>query len=101
MYLMTSLCLTTDTMTPTLPTIHLNGTGRTTLLSDYQAAYEKLIEFRDAFRSIEFNARDYYVQSANAFYEARTERDIMEHKIGALMQYLEDHLIHLASSATT
>lgn len=82
-------------MTP-LPTIHLNGTGRQTLLDDYSAAYHKLIEFRDAFRSIEFNARDYYVQSNTAFAEARQERDIMEHKIGALAQYLEDHLIHLA-----
>ena len=79
-----------------LPTIHLNGTGRQTLLDDYNAAYHKLIEFRDAFRSIGFNARDYYVQSNTAFAEARQERDIMEHKIGALMQYLEDHLIHLA-----
>lgn len=79
----------------TLPTIHLNGTGRQTLLNNYNAAYRKLIEFRDAFCSIEFNARDYYVQSSTAFSTARTERDIMLHKIGALMEYLEAHLIHL------
>jgi hypothetical protein len=77
------------------PTVHLNGTGRKTLSEGYQSAYSKLIEFRNAFRSIEFNARDYYVQSNTAFAEAQTERDIMEHKIGALMQYLEAHLIHL------
>ena len=79
-----------------LPTVHLNGTSRQTLLADYQAAYEKLTEFSDSFRSIEFNARDYYVQSDSSFYEARTERDLMEHKIGALMAYLEAHLLHLS-----
>lgn len=79
-----------------LPTVHLNGTSRQTLINDYNAAYRKLIEFRDAFRSIEFNARDYYVQSNTAFAGARQERDVMEHKIAALMQYLEDHLLHLA-----
>ena len=78
-----------------LPTVHLNGTGRKTLTEGYLSAYSKLIEFRDAFRSIEFNARDYYVQSNTAFAEARTDRDVMEHKIGSLMQYLEAHLIHL------
>jgi hypothetical protein len=80
----------------TLPTIHLNGTGRSALLDQYNHAYKKLVDFKDAFRLIDFNARDYYVQSNTAFYEARTERDVMEHKIGALMQYLEAHLIHLS-----
>jgi hypothetical protein len=79
-----------------LPSVHLNGTGRKTLLADYQAAYEKVIEFRDAFRSIEFNARDYYVQSPTAFSEARTQRDSQLNAIGRLMGYLEAHLIHLA-----
>lgn len=79
----------------TLPSIHLNGTSRAMLTEGYLAAYHKLQEFKDAFRSIEFNARDYYVQGSTAFAKARTDRDIMEHKIGALMQYLEAHLIHL------
>jgi translation elongation factor EF-Tu-like GTPase len=74
----------------------MNGTGREMLTEDYTTAYHKLIEFRDSFRSIEFNARDYYVQSSSAFSAARTERDIMEHKIGSLMQYLEAHLVHLS-----
>jgi hypothetical protein len=80
----------------TLPSIHLNGTGRKMLTDDYQTAYRKLIEFRDAFRSIEFNARDYYVQAEGSFSRASTDRDIMEHKIGSLMQYLEAHLLHLS-----
>ena len=80
----------------TLPSIHLNGSGRRKLTEDYSAAYNKLIQFRDSFRAIEFNARDYYPQGNSAFSKARTDRDIMEHKIGSLMQYLEDHLLHLA-----
>lgn len=80
----------------TLPTIHLNGTGRATLLADYKAAYDKLIEFRDAFQSIEFNARDYYVQGPEAFQYARAKRDIMKEEIAILMQYLEDHLAHIS-----
>lgn len=83
-------------ITPTLPTIHLNGTGRTKLLADYHAAYVKLNEFKEAFRSIEFNARDYYVAGPSAWPCARTDRDIMEHKISRLMEYLEAHLLHLS-----
>lgn len=81
----------------TLPTIHLNGTGRATLLRDYHKAYEKLIEFRDSFIAIEFNARDYYVQSDDAFFHARHERDVALTQIGALIEYLEAHLTHIDS----
>lgn len=80
---------------PVLPSIHLNGTGRNTLLKEYKEAYDKLVDFKEAFRSITFNGRDYYVQGNTAFSKARTDRDIMEHKIGSLMQYLKAHLIHL------
>lgn len=80
----------------TLPTVHFNGTSRQMLTDDYRAAYEKLIEFRDTFRSIEFNARDYYVQSPDAFPRARGQRDEAFTHIAALMTYLETHLLHLA-----
>lgn len=79
----------------TLPTVHLNGTSREMLLKDYRTAYNKLIEFKEAFQSIEFNARDYYIQSNTAYAEALTQRDDQHHSIGRLMQYLEAHLLHL------
>lgn len=79
----------------TLPTVHLNGTSRKMLSIDYGNAYEKLIEFREAFASIEFNARDYYVQGPSAFSQARTERDREFQRIGDLMSYLEAHLLHI------
>lgn len=84
-------------MTLTLPSIHLNGTSRKMLREDYTKAYHALIEFRDAFQAIEFNARDYYVQGPDAFNQARTERDAQFQRIGDLMSYLEAHLIHIGS----
>lgn len=82
-------------MTFTLPSVHLNGTSRQMLASGYHEAYRKLIEFREAFASIEFNARDYYVQGPAAFSHASAEREIQRELIGKLMAYLEAHLLHL------
>jgi hypothetical protein len=79
-----------------LPTVHLNGTGRDRLLSDYHTAYKLLCAASEAFASIEFNARDYYVQGDYAFNAARTERDNARAHFGALKTYLEAHLVHLS-----
>lgn len=79
----------------TLPTLHLNGTGREALQRDYQAAYKALVAFRDAFAAIEFNARDYYPQGNQTYSQARLERDLEIERIGQLMMYLEMHLAHL------
>lgn len=79
----------------TLPSIHLNGTSREMLRSGYLDAYHKLLEFRESFAQIEFNARDYYVQGPAAFSQARTERDRELQRLGDLMTYLEAHLSHL------
>lgn len=84
-------------MTLTLPSIHLNGTSREMLREDYMKAYDALIEFRDALQSIEFNARDYYVQGPDAFTRARAERDTQFQRTGELMAYLEAHLMHIGS----
>ncbi len=80
-----------------LPTCHINGTSRQLLLDGYTEAYRKLIEFRDAFNSIEHNARDYYVQGPDAYYKARDQRDAERQRIADLMRYLEDHLLHLGA----
>ena len=79
-----------------LPTIHLNGTSREMLLEGYDAAYRKLLKFRCAFREIEFNARDYYVGEPDAWNNACKEREKMLNNIYQLIDYLEEHLIHLA-----
>ena len=80
----------------TLPTVHLNGSGRERLLTGYHTAYKLLCAASDSFSEIEFNARDYYVQGDNAFNKARTERDNARAHIGALKTYLEAHLLHLS-----
>lgn len=79
----------------TLPTVHLNGTSRKMLADDYGTAYRALIQAREAFAAIEFNARDYYVAGPDAFSRARTERDCALQKFSQLIDYLEAHLIHL------
>jgi hypothetical protein len=83
------------TTTPTLPTIHLNGTGRKMLTEGYQNAYVAVQAAIRAFNEIEFNARDYYVQPEGAWPAARTERDCAAAHLRHALVYLEAHLIHL------
>jgi hypothetical protein len=58
----------------TIPTIHLNGTGATTLRDEYAAAYDALKKAREAFASTTCNGRDFYPQGSDAYYQARDER---------------------------
>jgi len=78
-----------------LPTVHLNGTSRATLSEGYGAAYSALQDAIRAFNAIEFNCRDYYVQPADAWARATTQRDVMRSHLRDVQQYLEAHLIHL------
>jgi hypothetical protein len=84
-------------VTPTLelPTVHLNGTGRTQLADGYLNAYRQTRQALDAFAAIEFHARDYYVNSRNSYTLARDARDEHAMHLRALMDYLEAHLQHL------
>lgn len=82
-------------LTLTLPTVHLNGTSREMLLSGYTEAYEKLRAALAAFYNIEFNARDYYVQSDYAYNQARVSRDKVRDKYNEINEYLEAHIVHL------
>lgn len=81
----------------TLPTLHLNGTGRNVLLAGYKDAYHCICTAHAAFSVIEFNARDYYVQGPDAYTRARTERYRMCNLFHELKHYLETHLAHLTS----
>jgi hypothetical protein len=80
----------------TLPSIHLNGTGRKMLTEDYTAAYDAVHNAIRALRNIEFNARDYYTQGADAFHRARTQRDVQLHHLDEVQQYVRAHLFHLS-----
>lgn len=79
----------------TLPSIHLNGSGRRMLTEDYTAAYHALQAAIRAFQSVEFNARDYYPQGADAFTRARHQRDAQLQHLSGVQHYLEAHLAHL------
>ena len=79
----------------TLPSIHLNGSGRRMLTEDYTTAYHALQAAIRAFQSIEFNARDYYVQGDNAYSDARAERDKHLKALHDARAYLEQHLMEL------
>ena len=78
-----------------LPTIHLNGTGPQTLLSDYQAAYDALMEFREKFGAIEFNGRDYYVDGPDSWEKATDARIEINGMVRDIHRYLERHMIHI------
>ena len=43
----------------TIPTLHLNGTGKTTLRDEYAAAYDALTKALEAFASTTCNGRDF------------------------------------------
>lgn len=73
----------------TLPTIHLNGTGKDSLCAGYDNAADKLEDFCDAWGAIEFNARDYYPQGDEAWSSALKEREEMAGKIREVQAYLQ------------
>ena len=60
----------------TIPTIHLNGTGFTTLRDGYAAAFDAIEKAMDALAKAELNGRDFYPQGPGAYYQARKERDV-------------------------
>lgn len=78
-----------------LPTIHLNGTSKDSLQRCYDAADDALYEFISAWESIEFNARDYYVNGPESWTDAVEERQEMNKKIRDIRQYLQDIREHL------
>jgi hypothetical protein len=57
----------------TAPRVHLNGTGRSALERQYEAALEALSKAIDALGETSPNARDYYVIEPGAFSRAMGE----------------------------
>ena len=78
-----------------LPTIHLNGTGAKSLLADYEAARDALMNFREKFGAIEFNSRDYYVDGPESWEEATDARIEINEMTCEINRYLERHLMHI------
>jgi len=84
-------------MTIISPTIHLNGTSAKDLWVGYEAAYDAVRAAQEALGKIEFNARDYYVQDADAFTKARDHRNEQRQALAQVEEYLIQHLLSLQS----
>ncbi len=85
-------------MPNTLPTIHLNGTGKKSLLEDYDNALNKLQDAIEEFNKIQFHARDYYVQGPDAYNSALNERIEQAKKLKEVYEYLLAHAVHINES---
>lgn len=60
--------------TPTLPTIHLNGTSAEALRMDYRAVRRAITAAVDALAAATCNGRDFYLQEPGNWERARAER---------------------------
>lgn len=77
------------------PTLHLNGTSREQLLTDYTEAYNEIRAAIGAMRRITFHARDYYVQGPGAYDNARMEFWERISHLERISSELEEITIHL------
>jgi hypothetical protein len=84
-------------MNITAPTVHLNGTSAKDLWAGYEEAYDAVRAAQEALGKIEFNARDYYVQDADAFTKAQDHRYEQRQALAQVEEYLLQHLLSLQS----
>lgn len=80
------------------PTIHLNGTSREALQSALADANVAIGRAIDAVAETAPNARDYYVQSGNAFNEARNEHDVRIAKLTDVLADIQALYGHVATA---
>jgi len=79
-----------------LPVVHLNGTGRDTLLREYHEALQALDKFSSTFGATTCNGRDYYPLGDEAYSKARRTRDTIYVLLDEISAFLDDHLAHLS-----
>jgi hypothetical protein len=78
-----------------LPLVHLNGTGRETLTTEYSEARAAIYTARRALAAVTCNARDYYPLGDGAYNLARSARTTALQYLDHVAGYLEAHLEHL------
>lgn len=76
----------------TIPTIHLNGTGFTTLRDEYAAAYDAIDKAIDALAAATLNGRDFYPQGPGSYHQARDERQAALDKLQKAKEYVGEVL---------
>ena len=77
----------------TLPVFHMNGNDPKALAKQYYHAVLALEGLEKMFYSIEFHARDYYVEP-QAWDKAVKQREEIKFKIRDIKNYLELHAAH-------
>ena len=90
----------TETQEYPLPTVHLNGTSKESLLEGNVRILSAVNELREAISSCQFHGRDYYVQDQDAgietsYVRAYDERIKHLNNIGDFEQYIEKHIDHI------
>lgn len=80
--------------TPTLPTIHLNGTGADTLQQEYRAVRRAITAAADALAAATCNARDFYPQEPGKWERARAERAEAFRLLQQVSDYAEQWELH-------
>jgi hypothetical protein len=81
---------------PTLPTIHLNGTGADSLKQEYRAARRAISAAVDVLAAATCNARDFYPQEPGAWERARAERAEAFRLLQLVSDYAEQWEAHAA-----
>lgn len=72
-----------------LPTIHLNGSGRESLMKQYREAYMKLHDAVLTLRAVDVHSRDYYPQGPEKGAQAQAEHLDRQAKLWEVLQDLE------------
>ena len=80
--------------TPTLPTIHLNGTGADSLQQEYRAVRKAISAAADALAAATCNQRDFYPQEPGAWERARAERAEAFQLLQQVSDYAEQWELH-------
>ena len=80
----------------TLPTIHLNGTSRDSLLEGYMAAMDAIRLAMKALQSAAPNARDYYVQAGDTFCMAQNQHFVRLARLRETLDELNTLAEHVA-----
>ena len=78
------------------PQIHLNGTGRETLLAETEAARDSLMVAVKLFEDMTCHGRDFYILDDSLAYEkAAAKRHEMGLHFVALAKYIDARFTHL------
>jgi hypothetical protein len=82
--------------TPTLPTIHLNGTGADSLEREYRAVRRAIAAAADALQAATCNQRDFYPQNRVNWDRAQVERLEAFRLLQQVSDYAEQWEAHAA-----